>query len=240
VSDTHHICEYWTLGVSGDRWIVQSIEQHHEGLHELTEPVLPSPWSDTKALQREATIEQATAAGIDNSQVAEIAGATLASSARAAALDLSLVDDRFAPRVLEAEVDYAVGAWAEAIDGEDGPLDAVASANAAQELLYPDDPAKNRRLVVRGPRVRSVKIVGLDAQAKPPSMLVELRVSGRRYVEDRTTTTVLGGDKSVETSFTQHWRMERTDDDAHPWRIAAVESGSKRELAVGVEPAGSS
>jgi hypothetical protein len=240
VSDTHHICEYWTLGVSGDRWIVQSIEQHHEGLHELTEPVLPSPWSDTKALQREATIEQATAAGIDNSQVAAIAGATLSSSARAAALDISLVDDRFAPRVLEAEVDYAVGAWAEAIDGEDGPLDAVASVNAAQELLYPDDPAKNRRLVVRGPRVRSVKIVGLDAQAKPPLMVVELRVSGRRYVEDRNTTTVLGGDKSVETSFTQHWRMELTDDDAHPWRIAAIESRSAKDPAVEAEPAGSS
>jgi predicted lipid-binding transport protein (Tim44 family) len=237
VSDTHHICEYWTLGVSGDRWILQSIEQHHEGLHELTEPVLPSPWSDTKTLQREATIEQATAAGIDSSQVAEIAGATLSSSARAAALDISLVDDRFAPRVLEAEVDSAVGAWAEAIDGDDGPLDAVASANAAQELLYPGDAAKNRRLVVRGPRVRSVKIVELDAQAKPPSMLVQLRVSGRRYVEDRTTTTVLSGDKSVQTSFTQHWRMALTDDDAHPWRITAVEPGSTRELAAEAEPA---
>jgi predicted lipid-binding transport protein (Tim44 family) len=229
-SDTHHICEYWTLGVSGDRWILQSIEQHREGLHELTEPVLGSPWSDTQALQREATIEQATAAGIDGSEVAEIAGATLSSSARAAALDISLVDDRFAPRVLEAEVDYAVGAWAEAIDGEDRPLDAVASPSAAQELLYPDDPGKNRRLVVRGPRVRSVEIVGLDARAKPPSMLVELRVSGRRYVEDRTTTTVLSGDKSVETAFTAHWRMELTNDDARPWRIAAIEPARERAL----------
>jgi predicted lipid-binding transport protein (Tim44 family) len=88
--------------------------------------------------------------------------------------------------------------------------------------------------------VRSVKIVGLDAQAKPPSMLVELRVSGRRYVEDRTTTTVLSGDKSVETSFTQHWRMELTDHDSHPWRIAAIDSRSARDKAVEAEPAGSS
>jgi predicted lipid-binding transport protein (Tim44 family) len=238
VSDTHHICEYWTLGVSGDHWILQSIEQHREGLHELTEPVLASPWSDTKALQREATLEQATAAVIDTSEVAEIAGATLSSSARAAALDISLVDDRFAPRVLEAEVEYAVGVWAEAIDGDDGPLDAVASASAAQELLYPDDPGKNRRLVVRGPRVRSIEIVGLDARAKPPSMLVELRVNGRRYVEDRTTTTVVSGDKSVQTSFTQRWRMELTDDDAHPWRIAAIESRSAGGEPVEAEPAG--
>jgi predicted lipid-binding transport protein (Tim44 family) len=85
--------------------------------------------------------------------------------------------------------------------------------------------------------VRSVKIVALDAQAKPPSMLVELRVSGRRYVEDRTTTIVLGGDKSVETSFTQHWRMELTDDDAHPWRIVGIKSRTASDQAVEVEPA---
>jgi predicted lipid-binding transport protein (Tim44 family) len=223
VSDTHHICEYWTLRPSGDQWILESIEQHHEGLHELTEPVLPAPWSDTKALRREATLEQAASARIDNSQVGEIAGATLSSDARAAALDISLVDDRFAPRVLEAEVDQAVGAWAEAIDGDDAPLHAVASAAAVQRLLYPDDATSNRRLVVRGPRVRAVKIDELDAHAMPPSMLVELHVSGRRYVEDRTTTTVLSGDKSVESSFTECWRMALTNDDAHPWRIAAVE-----------------
>jgi predicted lipid-binding transport protein (Tim44 family) len=88
--------------------------------------------------------------------------------------------------------------------------------------------------------VRSVEIVALDARAKPPSMVIQLRVSGRRYVEDRTTTTVLSGDKSVETSFTQHWRMELTDDDARPWRIAAVETRSARDKAVEVEPAGPS
>jgi hypothetical protein len=32
--------------------------------------------------------------------------------------------------------------------------------------------------------------------------------------------------------------MELTDDDAHPWRITAIESGSTGELAVEVEPAG--
>jgi predicted lipid-binding transport protein (Tim44 family) len=230
ISDTHHICEYWTLGLSGDRWVLVSIEQHHEGLHQLTEPVLPSPWSDTKALQREATLEQAAAARIGNTQVGEIAGATLSSSARAAALDISLVDDRFAPRVLAAEVDYAVGVWAEAIDGEDGPLHAVASPSAVQALLYPDDPTRSRRLVIRGPRVRSVEIVELAGQAIPPSMLVELHVSGRRYVEDRMTTIVLSGDRSVESSFSTYWRMELTEDDAHPWRIRAVESrGDKNE-----------
>ena len=223
ISDTHHICEYWTLGCSGDHWILLSIEQHREGLHELTEPVLPSPWSDTKALQREATFKQAAAQRIDNSQVAEIASATISGDARASALDISLVDDRFAPRVLEAEVDYAAGVWAEAIDGDDAPMRAIASASAADALLYPNDPSKSRRLVVRGPRVRAVTIIELAAHATPPSMAVELHVRGIRYIEDRVTTTVLAGDKSVESSFAMRWRMELTDDDRHPWRIAGVD-----------------
>jgi predicted lipid-binding transport protein (Tim44 family) len=237
VSDTHHVCEYWTLGLSDGNWILLSIEQHHEGLHELTEPVLPSPWSDTKSLQREATLEQAAAARIGNSQVREIAGSTLSSDARAAALDISLVDDRFAPRVLETEVDHAVGAWAEAIDGDDSALRAVASESALQELLYPGDASRSRRLVVRGPRVRSATIVELAVRSTPPAMTVEVRVSGRRYLEDRTTAVVISGDKSVESSFTMRWRMELTDDDAHPWRVADVEAGRAAREAVEVEPA---
>jgi hypothetical protein len=34
--------------------------------------------------------------------------------------------------------------------------------------------------------------------------------------------------------------MELTDDDARPWRIAAIESGSARAKPVEVEPAGPS
>lgn len=222
--DTHHVCEYWTLGLSEDKWIVVSIEQHREGLHELTEPLVPTPWSDTTELRREATVEQAAAARGESSQVREIAPATLASGARAAALDISLVDDRFAPRVLEAEVDYAVHVWSEAIDGDDSALNAVASSSAAQELLYPGDWSRSERLVVRGVRVRSAEIVQLEARATPPCMTVELHVRGVRYVEDRSTTTVLSGDKSLESSFAMRWRMELCDDDDHPWRIASVHS----------------
>jgi predicted lipid-binding transport protein (Tim44 family) len=222
VADTHHVCEYWTLGLLDDRWTLLSIEQHHEGLHQLTEPVFPTPWSDTRALQREATIEQAASARVENSQIGEIAGATLSNDAHAAALDISLIDDRFAPRVLAAAVDDAVGAWVEAIDGDDAPLHAVASPAAVNDLLYPGDPTSSRRIVVRAVRVRSVDIVELAARAQPPAMTVQLNVSGHRYEEDRTTTTVLSGDRSTETQFTLRWRMELSDDPTHPWSIAAV------------------
>jgi predicted lipid-binding transport protein (Tim44 family) len=222
IADTHHICEYWTLGVSGEGWMLVSIEQHHEGLHQLQEPVVPSPWSDTETLHREATLELIAGTRVENAQIHTIASTDLTRDARAEALDISLVDDRFAPRVLAGEADYAVRAWAEAIDGDDAPLSVVTSPTALAELLYPGDPDCHRRLVVRGPRIRSVRILQLGAHDTPPWMLVELHVSGRRYQEDRTTTTILDGDRSIQTAFTMRWRMELTDDDSHPWRIAAV------------------
>lgn len=61
-------------------------------------------------------------------------------------------------------------------------------------------------------------------------MVVEMRINGRRYVEDRTTTIVLSGNRSIESSFRLRWRMELTDDAGHPWRIATVlEPGSTND-----------
>jgi len=82
MADTHHICEYWTLGVSGDGWILVSIEQHHEGLHQLHEPIVPSPWSDTEVLQHEAMLEQVAGSRVENAQIPTIASAGLARDAR--------------------------------------------------------------------------------------------------------------------------------------------------------------
>ncbi len=65
-------------------------------------------------------------------------------------------------------------------------------------------------------------------------MTVELRISGRCYIEDRTTTTIiLSGDRSLDSTVTLSWRMELTDDNEHPWRIAAVLDGdeSRSQLA---------
>lgn len=220
---THRVCEYWMLAPSPDGWILASIEQRHEGLHRLREPLLPSPSSDTETLQHDAMLEQVASSRVENSLISQIAGTSFAEDARAAALDLSMVDYRFSSRVLIAETERAVLTWAEAIDGADAPLGAVAGKAALDELLYPGDSDRRRRLVVRGPQVQAVRILAVHAHGTPPWMIVELRVNGHRYIEDRSSTTVVEGDRSTRASFTMRWRMELTDDNAHPWRIAQVQ-----------------
>ena len=66
-------------------------------------------------------------AALPGTATAELIDVDLAADARVQALDLSLVDARFAPDVLEIAARHAAEAWAEAVDGDDAPLNAVAT-----------------------------------------------------------------------------------------------------------------
>jgi predicted lipid-binding transport protein (Tim44 family) len=225
LSDTTMVREYWTLGKRDDRWVLLSIEQGAEGDHALKEEIVATPWSDDRAMHDEALIEGAVADAVpDSANIAELADLDFTGDARAAANDLSLADGRFAPHILEVAARRAIQAWAEAVDGDDAKLNAIAHPGAAQQLLHPGDPSQQTRVVVRGPRVKQIRIVALDAAATPPTMTVEVDLAGRRYLEDRDTAAVLGGSQSRETNFTEHWTLALDGNDKQPWRIASVGS----------------
>jgi predicted lipid-binding transport protein (Tim44 family) len=217
--------EFWTLakGPAGHGWILLSIEQGAEGAHALEQELVASPWSDTQALRDEAMTEAAVADALPaDVKPSEVADLSFTGDARAAALDLSLADGRFAPDLLEIAARRAVAAWAEAVDGSDDRLRGVASGEAMQDLLHPGDPSGRTRLVVRGPRVRQIRITGLDAASDPPTMSIEVDIVGRRYVEDRATAAVVAGDQSASSKFTEHWTLALGDDVRQPWRIVRV------------------
>jgi predicted lipid-binding transport protein (Tim44 family) len=75
---------------------------------------------------------------------------------------------------------------------------------------------------VRGPEVRRIRIVNLDAGAQPPTMTVEVELHGRRYIEDRDTTAILAGSQSRETTFTERWEFALDGDARQPWLLSAV------------------
>jgi predicted lipid-binding transport protein (Tim44 family) len=224
LGETVTIREFWTLARDrSGRWILASIEQGAEGKHALGEQLVATPWSDEQAMRDQALVEGAVAEAVpDGTKVSDVASLQFTGDARAAALDLSLADGRFAPDVLEVAARRAVAAWAEAVDGADTHLESIAQPQAVRELLHPGDPSGRTRLVVRGPRVKQIRIAGLDPAAEPPTMAVELDVEGRRYLEDRDTTAVVAGSRSRSTSFTEHWTFALDGDAAQPWRIAAV------------------
>jgi predicted lipid-binding transport protein (Tim44 family) len=229
-TENRYLREYWTLckRERDGQWMLLSIEQRAEGDHQLAEDLVATPWADTTRLRDEALVEGAAADKLpEGVAVAEVASVGYADDARAAALDLSLADGRFAPDVIDVAVRRAVAAWAEAVDGSDRELSAVASPDALRELLHPGDPSERTRLVVRGPHVRSVRVVELDANAAPPRMTVAVEAEGRRYIEDRDTADVVSGTQSRSTQFTERWTFALDGPDKNPWRIvdAAAAAG---------------
>jgi predicted lipid-binding transport protein (Tim44 family) len=222
LSEVVNVREFWTLakGASGG-WILASIEHGAEGSHALDEKIVPTPWSDEQSLRDEALVEGAVKDAVpEGTKIAEVADLEFEGDARAAALDLALADGRFAPDVLEVAARRAVAAWAEAVDGDDARLNAIASRQAVDQLLHPG--GADKRLVVRGPSVKQIRVGSLDAAAEPPTMTIEVDVEGRRYVEDRDTTEVVVGSRSRRTTFTEHWTFALDGGAAQPWRIVAV------------------
>lgn len=214
--------EWWTLARRDGSWIVVSIESDAEGRHHLDSEIIAAPEHDHR-VRDEATVELAQAdaapAGV---RTAEIADLDFDGDARAAALDLALADARFAPDVLEVAVRRAVAGWAEAVDGPDEALLAVAAPGVVGHLLHPGDPSGRTRLVVRGPRVQRLRIAGLDAAVQPPRMTVEVDVAGRRYIEDRDTADVISGSREGETRFTEEWTLSLDGPPENPWRITGA------------------
>lgn len=224
LSEVVRLREFWTLQQGGHgRWVLTSIEQGAEGTHVLDEDIVADTWSDDTAMRDETLIEQAVADAVpEGTNVSEVADLDYAGDARAAALDLSLADGRFAPDVLEVTARRAAKAWAEAVDGDDARLRSIAHGQAVRDLLHPGDPSARTRLVVRGPEVRKIRIVNLDAGSQPPTMTVEVELHGRRYIEDRDTTAILAGSQSRATTFTEQWTFALDGDERQPWLLTAV------------------
>jgi predicted lipid-binding transport protein (Tim44 family) len=217
------LAEYWTLARRDGAWMVQSIEQSSEGDHHLDEQIVASPWSDDQRLEDEALTELAVADALpEGFTTADLAQVEFDGDARARALDLSVADARFAPDVLEAAARRAVGAWAEAVDGDDAALERVASAEAVGTLLYGGDASRGTRLVVRGPRVKRIQIAGVQVEQVPATMTVDVELGGSRYVEDRDTAAVLSGSKDGATTFTERWTLALDGPDETPWRIVTA------------------
>jgi predicted lipid-binding transport protein (Tim44 family) len=224
LNETVRLREFWTLQQNGHgRWILTSIEQGAEGTHVLDESIVADALSDDQGMRDETLVEQAVADAVpEGTTVAEVADLDYAGDARAAALDLSLADGRFAPDVLEVTVRRAARAWAEAVDGDDARLRSIAHGQAVRDLLHPGDPGEKTRLVVRGPEVRRIRIVNLDAGAQTPTMTVEVVLHGRRYIEDRDTAAILAGSQSRATTFTEQWTFALDGDARQPWLLTAV------------------
>jgi len=216
------VSEYWTLGKRAGDWVVFSIEQEREGAHHLSAPLVAAPDSDDARLRADAVMEVAATDDIRADRVGEFLSPGFSGDARLAALDLALVDGRFAPDVLATAVGEVIDAWAQAIDGPDEARSPRAPRpRRSRRLLYPTA-SRRDRLVIRGADVKATTIVAVTP-GPPPQVRVQLDVAGVQYIEDRDTTEVLAGNKRKPTTTRQIWTLRLSDDTRRPWTVVGAE-----------------
>jgi predicted lipid-binding transport protein (Tim44 family) len=72
-----------------------------------------------------------------------------------------------------------------------------------------------------------VSIEDLDPNSQPATMTLSVEVNGRRYTEDRDTTTVVSGSKDRATTFTEYWTLALAGPDETPWRLVKATRSRK-------------
>ena len=223
-STSVQIAQYWTLAWRGGKWMLWSIEQEAEGSYRLQQPLISRPEDEQATLHGEAVMELAAQSGTHSArEMAELAELTMLEDAEAKLADLMLMDGRFAREPLEESVRRALRAWAEAVDGEDAQLIALAEPKACNALLYPSGPEGRIRRVVRGLSALSMEVVEVHGGDETPQVVVRVSAGGIHYVENRDTLALRSGSRDFPGSLSMEWSFSLRDSESEaPWQLSHV------------------
>lgn len=221
--ETAQADELWTLEREGEGWRRLAVEGSSQAAHHLATPLVARPEADVEGIRDVATMETAAGDGLGTAPE-RFAGLEVGPDVRRALLDLSVIDGRFAPAVVEAAVRRAVAAWAEAVDGDGAPFRTVAEPAAVSELLTGGDVEGKTRLVVRGPQLLEVLPTALDLATSPPVLTVDVTIRALRFRE-RIGVGAMGGEHDRERTFTDTWFLGLASAAELPWRLLRVRRG---------------
>jgi hypothetical protein len=210
-----HLDERWTLGRSGGRWVVLSIDGDPLAGPVLTAPLIPNPSFDTERLREESLAKLASVERVGD----DVGLSDLVSEDEPPALalfDLSLVDGRFGSALIGSELAHLLEVWEEAVAGSDGPLEELASVEARTTLLRP---RHGTRLIVRDAVLKSWAPTSLELTRKPPAIEVMLDVEAVRFVVT-DVGNLLAGEDTESRRMSLTWVLELIGPMEAPWRLA--------------------
>jgi hypothetical protein len=209
-----HTDERWTFGRRGNQLILLSVGGDPLAGPLLEAPLIPGPSSDTERLREDSLAELASAQRLDDNVVlSDLVG--IDEPSNLALLDLSVIDSRFGPPLIVAELAHFLEAWEGAVVGSEAPFEEVASAEARAALLRP---SRGTRLVVRDAVLKSWETTGLDLSRRPPAIEVSLNVEAVRYVVSDNGSPVAGNHTDAR-KMELKWTLELTDSVESPWRL---------------------
>ena len=209
--------ERWTLGRAGDDWRVLSVEGDPLAAPVLKAPLIPDALADDARL-REGALREVVAADAH-------AGPGLAdadASPMQQLLDLSLVDGRYLPALLEAELTHVVEAWEAASLGSATPLETVASALAVDVLLHPEWARREAgRLEVQDAVLCRWEPRVVAADQEPPRVTVVVTVEATRRVRSEQDGSLVAGSVEARHAMTPEWVLELVRGGPLNWRLVS-------------------
>jgi hypothetical protein len=206
--------ERWTLGRYDGRWALLSVEGSPLAGPVLTAPLIPTAAHDTERLQEESLAELASAQKVP----ATVSPSELVNPDAPPAfalLDLSVVDGRYLPVLVAAQLAHLVEAWEEAVTGSPAPLEALTSSEALTVLLRP---GPGMRMVIRDATLKSWEPIRLELSSQPPLIVVSVEIEAVRYLVADDGTPRSGNDHEPR-QIVLIWTLELTDAIRSPWRL---------------------
>jgi hypothetical protein len=206
--------ERWTLGRSGSRWILLSMGGDPLAGPVLAAPLVRSRADDTERLREESLAELGDAQKVgDDVELGDLVDKD--EPPALALLDLSILDGRFLPALIAAQLAHLLDAWEEAVSGSEAPFKERASTQARSALLRP---GRGTHLVIQDVVLKSWEPTSLDLSRRPPAIEVTLEVDAIRYVANGRGRGRAGNEKEPRRMVLQ-WCLELTDSARAPWRL---------------------
>jgi hypothetical protein len=156
---------YWTLARDSSGWRLVAVEDEHNGKRHLRQLPAATPELDVDRLHDREVLEAATTDIVEGRLDGHYVNGERA--CHELLLDLSLVDERFGPEVIESSARRLLGAWEEATNGRRDALEGLASESSIQRILLPE---RGLPRALREPHIRHLKVVQVDTERTPPSI----------------------------------------------------------------------
>jgi len=225
--------ERWVIGRSGGKWVLREVSSDPLAEPVLAAALIPGGWADEDGLRDESLTELAASDGAAaTAQLGELSDRD--DDPVAALRDLSVIDGRYAPAVIEAELHRLIEAWEQATTGSPEPLIDLASADARVSLLEAHAFGNPVSIVLRDATLVRWSATHPALSSEPARLELTVHARGVRYLVDAETREYVSGNRDWPHDMRLAWNLEPAHDGRVPWRL--ISSSSPVREIPGADP----
>ena len=211
--------ERWTLSRDGGTWKLVEFDDTPLSDELLASPQVVGAWADQRRLREHSLVDLAqaepAASGPPSADLRDVDADPMHQL-----LDLSVIDSRYLPDLIQEAVVHLLEVWEHATTGATELLAERVSREALEQLLYPHATGGRLRLVLRDAHLTSWQPIRVDGQTNPPQVEISLNISAVRYLTDPVTANEVWGSAEHPHEISLRWNLALTPSSDRPWQLA--------------------